>query len=61
MIMLDFSPVRSNEQTMATSFLPPRKGAEPTTAVMRFVGGLSRDNPHLAQIADVAGQAGAAR
>jgi hypothetical protein len=50
-----------DQPDLANSFLPPREGAEPTTAVMRFVGGLSHDDSHLAQIADVAGQARAAR
>jgi hypothetical protein len=49
-----------DQPDLVNSFLP-REGAEPTTAVMRFVGGLSHDDSHLAQIADVVGQARAAR
>lgn len=38
-----------------------REGADPTNAVTRFVGGLSHDDSHLAQIQDVVSQARAAR
>lgn len=50
-----------DQPDLANSFLPERAGAEATNAVMRFVGGLSHDDAHLGQIADVAGQARAAR
>jgi DinB family protein len=50
-----------DQPDLVNSFLPPREGAEPTTAVMRFVGGLRHDDDHLGQIADVVGQARAAR
>jgi hypothetical protein len=50
-----------DQPDLANSFLPPREGAEPTTAVMRFVGGLRHDDDHVAQIADVARQARLAR
>src|SRR4051794_9543908 len=33
-----------DQPDLANSFQPPREGAEPTTAVMRFVGGLSHDD-----------------
>jgi hypothetical protein len=49
-----------DQPDLVNNFLP-REGAEPTTAVMRFVSGLSHDDSHLAQIADVAGQARTAR
>jgi hypothetical protein len=39
----------------------PREGADPVNAVVRFVNGLRHDDDHLAQIADVAAQARAAR
>jgi DinB family protein len=39
----------------------PREGADPVNAMIRFVNGLSHDDSHLAQIADVARQARAAR
>jgi hypothetical protein len=39
----------------------PREGAEPVNAVIRFVNGLRHDDDHLGQIADVVGQARAAR
>ena len=35
----------------------PREGADPVNAVIRFVNGLSHDDSHLAQIAEVVGQA----
>ena len=43
------------------SYLPPREGAEPVNAMIRFVNGLSHDDSHLAQIAEVVRQARAAR
>ncbi len=39
----------------------PREGADPSNAVTRFVGGLSHDDSHLAQIKDVVEQARTAR
>jgi hypothetical protein len=39
----------------------PREGADPVNAVIRFVNGLSHDDSHLGQIAEVVRQARAAR
>jgi cytochrome c553 len=39
----------------------PREGADPVNAMVRFVNGLSHDDSHLAQIAEVARQARAGR
>jgi hypothetical protein len=46
---------------LSNTYLPPNEGAAPVNAVIRFVNGLSHDDSHLAQIADVAAQARAAR
>jgi DinB superfamily len=50
-----------DQPDLSNSYLPPWEGAEPVNAVMRFVSGLRHDDDHLGQIADVAGQARAAR
>jgi hypothetical protein len=55
---LDMWPDQPN---LTNSYLPPAQGAAPVNAVIRFVNGLSHDDSHLAQIADVVGQAKAAR
>ncbi|HEU5097922.1 MAG TPA: DinB family protein [Roseiflexaceae bacterium] len=46
---------------LTNNYLPPREGAEPVNAVIRFVNGLRHDADHLGQIGDVVGQARAAR
>jgi DinB family protein len=50
-----------DQPDLSNSYLPPWEGAAPVNAVIRFVNGLRHDDDHLAQIADVAGQARAAR
>ena len=55
---LDMWPDQPN---LSNTYLPPYEGAAPVNAVIRFVNGLSHDDRHLSQIADVAGQARAAR
>lgn len=55
---LDMWPDQPN---LSNTYLPPWEGAAPVNAVIRFVNGLSHDDSHLGQIADVAGQARAAR
>ena len=50
-----------DQPDLSNSYLPSWEGATPSNAVSRFVSGLSHDDAHLAQIADVAGQATAAR
>jgi len=50
-----------DQPDLSNTYLPPWEGAAPVNAVIRFVNGLSHDDSHLAQIADVAGQARAAR
>ena len=55
---LDMWPDQPN---LSNSYLPPWEGAAPVNAVIRFVNGLRHDDDHLGQIADVAGQARAAR
>ena len=55
---LDMWPDQPN---LSNTYLPPYEGAAPVNAVIRFVNGLSHDDSHLSQIADVAGQARAAR
>jgi hypothetical protein len=54
---LDMWPDQPN---LANTFLP-RQDAEPTNAVMRFIGGLRHDDDHVGQIAEVVRQARAAR
>ena len=49
-----------DQPDLANNYVP-REGADPVNAVIRFVNGLSHDDSHLAQIADVVGQARAAR
>ena len=49
-----------DQPDLANSYVP-REGAAPLNAVIRFVNGLSHDDSHLAQIADVVAQARAAR
>jgi hypothetical protein len=55
---LDMWPDQPN---LTNSYLPPWEGATPVNAVIRFVNGLSHDDNHLGQIANVVGQARAAR
>jgi hypothetical protein len=43
------------------TYMPTYPGAEPVNAVVRFVNGLRHDDDHLGQLADVVGQARAAR
>jgi len=50
-----------DQPDLSNTYLPPWEGAAPVNAVIRFVNGLSHDDSHLAQIADVAGQARVAR
>ena len=43
------------------TYLPPREGATPVNAMIRFVNGLSHDDSHLGQIVEIVRQAKAAR